>query len=539
MLDRLSIPRRPLDFEDYIDIVRRNVRWILAPAFAGLVISTVAAFLLEDTFVLTALIRVVPQQISESYVKNTSAADLTERIDAMAQEILSRSTLNSLITTYKLYKDDLKNESMEDVVIKMRSAISIRPTVSVTNIQNGKGLPAMEVQFSYRDRTLARLVCADLVSRFMNENTQAGIDVQTSGLSFIKDQYDRASRELSEADQKLSDWRTKNAGKLPEEMTSNVSQMNALEGRLSSLQDALAKNSEHRMMLETSLQIAQDRLATLKSTTPMSVTRNEKLIETEKEIETLESTIASMKDRYTDEMPEMQAAKDRLAVLKRQKEDAQKNPPKSDGIENATLNREKADAQASVDIIKGQIKATNLEEQSVKGQLAALTSTIGGYQNRVEQTPAGEKEYEELQRNQALAKEKAGKLELQMHDATASLDLERRKQGETMELLDEASMPTSPTAPKRSMIIPVGLIGGLLAGVLLVAIREVRDTSLKNLKDARLYTQLSILGSIPLLENDVVVQRRKQVMWVGWATATILGLAMMIGSVAHYYMSKA
>ena len=83
------------------------------------------------------------------------------------------------------------------------------------------------------------------------------------------------------------------------------------------------------------------------------------------------------------------------------------------------------------------------------------------------------------------------------------------------------------------------MIGGLLLGILLVALREVRDTSLKNLKDARLYTQLSILGSIPLLENDVVVQRRKQVMWVGWATATVFGLAIIAGSVAHYYLTKA
>jgi uncharacterized protein involved in exopolysaccharide biosynthesis len=43
MLDRLSIPRRALDFEDYIDIVRRNFRWIIGPAFAGLIISTVVA----------------------------------------------------------------------------------------------------------------------------------------------------------------------------------------------------------------------------------------------------------------------------------------------------------------------------------------------------------------------------------------------------------------------------------------------------------------------------------------------------------------
>jgi hypothetical protein len=53
-----------------------------------------------------------------------------------------------------------------------------------------------------------------------------------------------------------------------------------------------------------------------------------------------------------------------------------------------------------------------------------------------------------------------------------------------------------------------------------------------------MYTQLSILGSIPLLENDVVVQRRKQVMLVSWATATVLGIALIVGSVAHYYLNR-
>ena len=225
--------------------------------------------------------------------------------------------------------------------------------------------------------------------------------------------------------------------------------------------------------------------------------------------------------------------------MKRQKDEALKNPPKSDGVENVALTREKMDAQATVDLIQGQIRAANMEEQSYKNEYASLNGTIRGYQGRLAETPAGEKENDEFRRDRDLAKEKYEKLEVQMHEANMSLDLERRRQGETLELLDEASMPTSPMAPKRSMIIPVGLIAGLLIGFLTVAVREVRDTSLKNLKDARLYTQLSILGSIPLLENDVVVQRRKQVMWVGWATATIVGLAMMIGSVAHYFISKA
>ena len=43
---------------------------------------------------------------------------------------------------------------------------------------------------------------------------------------------------------------------------------------------------------------------------------------------------------------------------------------------------------------------------------------------------------------------------------------------------------------------------GLVLGLALAGAREMKDTSLKNLKDVRAYTQMTILGSVPLLEND-------------------------------------
>ena len=39
---------------------------------------------------------------------------------------------------------------------------------------------------------------------------------------------------------------------------------------------------------------------------------------------------------------------------------------------------------------------------------------------------------------------------------------------------------------------------GLVLGLFLAGAREAKDTSLKNLKDVRAYTQLTILGSVPL-----------------------------------------
>jgi uncharacterized protein involved in exopolysaccharide biosynthesis len=196
------------------------------------------------------------------------------------------------------------------------------------------------------------------------------------------------------------------------------------------------------------------------------------------------------------------------------------------------------DAQAQVESIQTALNAMKVADAAVARDIAQVNAQLRAFEGRIQESPANEKEYAELERDHETAKANFEKAQGKMQLAKDSLSMERQKQGETLELLDQASTPSTPTAPKRTVYIPMGLMGGLVLGFILVAIREVRDTSLKNLKDARLYTQLSILGSIPLLENDVVVQRRKQVMWVGWATATILGVAIMGVSVAHYFLSK-
>jgi uncharacterized protein involved in exopolysaccharide biosynthesis len=44
-----TIQRRQMDISDYLDMARRQKAWILGPAFAGLVIAVVVAFLWPDT----------------------------------------------------------------------------------------------------------------------------------------------------------------------------------------------------------------------------------------------------------------------------------------------------------------------------------------------------------------------------------------------------------------------------------------------------------------------------------------------------------
>src|SRR6266700_5712679 len=90
----VAISRRALDVEDYIDLARRHVAWIVGPVFAGLVISIVVAFALPNTYISQAEMQITPAQISETIVPTTINQLLTDRIIQMENEILSRTTLS-------------------------------------------------------------------------------------------------------------------------------------------------------------------------------------------------------------------------------------------------------------------------------------------------------------------------------------------------------------------------------------------------------------------------------------------------------------
>lgn len=536
MLDSLTVPRRAFDFEDYVDILRRNFRWIIGPAFLGVVVSTVTAYMMQDTYWSAALIRVTPQQIAPEVFAPLTSQDVADRISSMAQTIESRATLSSIIDTYGLYKKERAKMPLEDVIDLMKGSIGISPVGGTSAGQ--RFLPSMQVGFAYSDPYTAQKVCQELVSRFMDLSSSSEEAGKVSAGEFVNYEMAQAKRDLDEDERKLAEFRAKNAGRLPEEMQMNMQQMSALSGRVDSLNEQANRNLEQRMMLQQELSIAKDRDAALHS--PQAQEQNFKVASLDNQIEATENNIAAMRERYTEDYPDLQAAKDQLAFLKRQRDTAAKAPPTKidNSSASAAIGAQRQEIRDTIERLQTQLKANAMDAKLISNDLGNANAALRTYQSRMSGIPTGDKEYSDLLRDRELANQRFIDLQVKSEKSKVSVDISKRKQGETLELLDAASLPVSPVKPKRQTIVPVGAVVGLVIGFVLVAIREVKDTSLKNLKDARLYTQLSILGSIPLLENDVVVQRRKQVMWVGWATATLAGLAIMAGSVAHYYLSK-
>ncbi|MBL8230710.1 MAG: hypothetical protein JNL98_19615 [Bryobacterales bacterium] len=544
-----NIGRRAPDMEDYVDMLRRQKAWILGPMFAALVVAVVVAHLWPDTFVSTAVVRVVPPQVPEAFVPTNVNLEMSQRINSMAQQILSRSTLTNIINTYGLYPRDRARLPMEDVVENMRREnVRISNVVSFTTSEGKRQVPAFQISFAYENRMTAQKVCQDLVSRFINENQRDRANQSTFTTQFLKDQLELARRDLEGVEDKLAAFRVQNAGRLPDQVQQNMQQLTALEQRLTNLNGTLSRINQEKLLLESQLQIYKDQIKTVGSPTEqVSVAReqakNDRLTVMDRDITNMETQIAAMRENYRDSHPDMQRALAALKVLKSKrdgmvKDEENKKPAeetKTKTVVNPMVVREARELEAAIRRVQSAIEAKDLEVEETRKEVARVDAQVRNTQTRIDATPLGEKQYLDLLRDRDLVRQRVEELNRKKSISAVATDLENRQQGENLELLDPASVPQKPSEPDRPVLIGAGLGLGLVVGILLAGARELKDSSLKNLKDVRAYTNLDILGSIPLLENDLVVRRRRRLAWLAWSTACIVGVLIMSGSMYYYY----
>ena len=101
----------------------------------------------------------------------------------------------------------------------------------------------------------------------------------------------------------------------------------------------------------------------------------------------------------------------------------------------------------------------------------------------------------------------------QQSKADTAAQVAGRAQGESIAVIDPASLPQQPVAPKRPLLMLLGLVLGLVVGVVLAAAFEVpRLLTVQTSEDAEHYTGLPVLVTLPVLltareERNLKVRR--------------------------------
>ncbi len=548
--EQTSPTRRPLDLDDYLDILRRNQAWILGPLFLALVLSVVVAFLWPDTYISVATIRVAPPQVPETFVPANTSQDIEGRVNALVQLILNRATLTNIINTHGLYKRKLARMPLDDVIEEMKlndiQVLPLRQSLNAGQRETAQ-YPAFEIRYAYSERFTAQKVAADLVARFLEENVREVSQQTVSTTEFLQDRWEESKKKLDELEQRLSVFRAQNIGRLPEEQQNNYQQLAALQAQKLNLNMSMNRVNQERLLYENQVRIYREQLASLKDTNaPAQAAQqqsDDKLADKDHEIAQYEDSLGAARERYKENHPDVQRLVNLLAAARVQrqailKQETRKpdNPPQRPPTPQFL--REQRELEADSERAKGLLLAKGVEMEDYRKQSAQLEGIIHGYEARIESTPVGIREYDELIRDRDLAKKDYEDLDRRVNSSALSTALQNRQQGERLEQLDPPSLPQTPARPKRLLMVAVGASLGLVLGLCVAGWQEMRSRALRNVKDVSACSALPLLGSIPLIEGRAVLRRRKRVAWLAWSASGLAGMAVMSASVAHYYISR-
>ncbi|MGH9881052.1 MAG: GumC family protein, partial [Pyrinomonadaceae bacterium] len=402
------------------------------------------------------------------------------------------------------------------------------------------------ITYRYRDPKTTQLITAELASKYIDEQTKNTINATTSAKTFIDQQARQAKDELDEVDKKRFEFMQQNLGNLPAELQSLLGQLNGLRdqqkayitevGRLQDRRAAMA--SQMASIKKSSEQIKDDVIENM--TDPKTTPAWAQLAARKAD---LESQMTRMLTELRPKHPDVLSKQAELDSVKKSMDEMiadwkQKIKDKQDKLKDRP-DLQVAAIENELKVVDGEIK----REQALIAQLEQQTSQVIA---RVNSVPGAEVALGALDREYQTKKAAYDGLLVQQQRISLGADAATQQQGEGIEVIDSANLPSKPVAPKRLLLATMGLGLGLIVGFMLTGAVEVpKLLTIQTSEDARHYTNLPVLVSVPELltpQEARAVPRRRRLLLAAGIAATIvsiplLALALRATHVFEFFMT--
>jgi polysaccharide chain length determinant protein (PEP-CTERM system associated) len=472
---------RELTLQDYAGILRRRIWLILGTAVALLGVGMSLVFVIPPRFKSQTLVIVQQQRVPEDYVKPVVTEDLNARLASMKEQIESRSRLEPIIERYSLFAGT-KN-TMDDRVELTRNAIDIKTIASGTN-----RVPGFSITFKAHNARTAQQVCADITSLFVSESLNAREQSAEGTTAFLSQQLADAKRNLDDQDAKLAAFQRQYIGRLPGQEQSNLNTLQALTTQLDAATQSVNRMQQDETFL--SAMVAQQTGESRRGDTPGGVPPD--ALETQ--LKALRAQKTELEALYTPDHPDVVSSSRKIADLEKEIAQAAAHPAP------AASESSRPDPP-QLQQAKAQLRAVRQSIVTQKQEQARLEQQIRTYQGRIEASPAVEAEFKQVTRDHETALGFYNSLLAKMNESSMATNLERRQQGEQFQVLDAANLPDEPSFPRPGVFAGGGLVGGLFLGLVIAALLEYRDTSLRNERDILAFTNLPTLALISYVDG--------------------------------------
>ena len=493
------IPGKQYSFDTLVQVARRRKWLIIVPTLLVALIGAGIVTYLPNTYKSETLILVVPQRVPESYVRSTVTARIEDRLQAISQQILSRTRLEQIITDFNLYKKERDDrELMEDIVEKMRTR-----DIGIDIIKGD----AFRVSYQASDPRLAMKVTERLGSLFIDESLRDR-EVLAEGTSqFLSTQLDEARRQLVLVENKLQEYQRLHNGELPAQMEANLQGQHNAEMALQSLGESLNRDRERRLLLERQVTDIVEAPEEPKASGADGQKQPEMAQTLEDELRIAQQALLALELKLKPEHPDVRKQKRAVEELEKRVAAAKLDTTLSSRPTGATVvmdyakRKKLTDARAELENVDRQLQAKVAEENRLRG-------LVGMYQSRIEATPVREAELAALTRDYETLQGSYRNLLQKKEESQISANLEKRQIGEQFKILDPARLPEKPASPDRPRLYLIAALIAVAAGLGMAALAEFLDKTLRTEADVRAALNLMVLATVPTLRDHTAPRWR-------------------------------
>ena len=313
------------------------------------------------------------------------------------------------------------------------------------DIQNTKQTNLITVTAKGRTPEEAQMISQGVVDNFLAMQTDKNQQTQSLLVKFLNDRIENAKKESDEAAQKLADFSRENKIYSPDDQVKlAITQLDAYDKAVSDMQ---AQQKSAQAQYDVATQKLGEQKAGAKA---YNINDNSTVQSIRSQIVAKEVALTELRQRYTDQYPDVIAAQKQLNKLRQSLVTEVNNVVDSNA---ATLNTAQMELLKNQAVAQAQASAAAASEEAIKGKRAEKEKELGEF-------PDNAMTYMQLDRD--------AKIKQQIYTSLVN-QCEQDKIQEAMEsmdiqVIDPADLPDvdKPAAPKKKLIAAIGFVVGSL-----------------------------------------------------------------------------
>jgi polysaccharide biosynthesis transport protein len=502
----------PQNFDLALDAWSRR-KWLALLVFLAVAGAAVTvAVSLPNLYRAAATVLVERQQVSEAFVRPSVTAELETRLQTIREDVMSRSRLSELIGRLGLYPELRPKVPLEALVARMRRDIELE-LKGVDSMMSGRtSTISFTISYGGRDPETVAKAANALAEMYVQGNTKIREGQATRTAEFLKAQLADVKKDLDTYDRRADDFRLSHIGELPQQVDTNLASLERLNTQL-------RLNGENQIRALDRRDRMERQRADVAAAPPQAAASSPDA----ERLAKLRQQLDDLRNRFTDAYPDVARPRADIDALTGQ----MAQHPASDRPAAAPNDRAVSLAESIADL--------DAEVRALKDEERALRQTIAGYEQRVENAPRRQQEFQEMSRDYAATKERYDTLLKRYEEAQLASSLEQGQNVEQFRILDAALPPRDPIAPNRLRLLVFGLVLaiGLAVGAVMVA--EKLDTAFHRIEDLRAFINVPTLGRVPLIPSRAQTRSKRRRACLA-AVSAVVGVVLVVAGaryVAH------